>query len=129
VHTTVPFDRQKVLQAAQKYVDKGRFDKAIIEYQKIVEEDPNDARTLLKIGDLQARSGSFEAAIVTYEQVGRYYASQGFSVKAIAVYKQIREIIRKHVPKLADQYGHIIPQLAQLYQESRPDGRCAGGLR
>jgi tetratricopeptide (TPR) repeat protein len=117
VHTTVPFDRQKVLQAAQKYVDKGRFDKAIIEYQKIVEEDPNDARTLLKIGDLQARSGSFEAAIVTYEQVGRYYASQGFSVKAIAVYKQIREIIRKHVPKLADQYGYIIPQLAQLYQD------------
>lgn len=113
----MPIDREKVLQAAQKYVEKRRFDRAIIEYQKIVQEDPNDARILLKIGDLQARMESFEAAIATYERVGRYYASQGFSVKAIAVYKQIREIIRKHVPKLADQYGHIIPQLAQLYQE------------
>ncbi len=117
VHSTVPIDREKILQTAQKFIEKRRFDKAIIEYQKIVQEDPNDARILLKIGDLQARSEAFEAAIATYERVGRYYSSQGFAVKAIAVYKQIREIIRKHVPTLADQYGHIIPQLAQLYQE------------
>ena len=113
----MPIDRDKVLQAAQKYVEKRRFDRAIIEYQKLVQEDPNDARILLKIGDLQARTEAFEAAIATYERVARHYASQGFSVKAIAVYKQIREIIRKHVPQLADQYGHIIPKLAQLYQD------------
>lgn len=113
----MPIDREKVLQAAQKHVEKKRFDRAIVEYQKIVQEDPNDARTLLKIGDLQARMQAFEAAIATYERVARHYGSQGFSVKAIAVYKQIREIIRKHVPQLAEQYGHIIPKLAQLYQD------------
>jgi tetratricopeptide (TPR) repeat protein len=113
----VPIDREKVLQAAQKFVEKKRLDRAIVEYQRIVQEDPNDARTLLKIGDLQARTQAFEAAIATYERVARHYASQGFSVKAIAVYKQIREIIRKHVPQLAEQYGHIIPKLAQLYQD------------
>jgi tetratricopeptide (TPR) repeat protein len=113
----VPIDREKVLQAAQKFVEKKRLDRAIAEYQRIVQEDPNDARTLLKIGDLQARTQAFEAAIGTYERVARHYASQGFSVKAIAVYKQIREIIRKHVPQLAEQYGHIIPKLARLYQD------------
>jgi tetratricopeptide (TPR) repeat protein len=113
----VPIDREKVLQAAQKLIEKKRFDRAIVEYQKLVQEDPNDARTLLKIGDLQARTQMFEDAIATYERVARHYASQGFSVKAIAVYKQIREIIRKHVPNLAEQYGHIIPKLAQLYQD------------
>ena len=113
----MPIDREKVLQAAQKFVEKKRLDRAIAEYQRIVQEDPNDARTLLKIGDLQARTQAFEAAIATYERVARHYASQGFSVKAIAVYKQIREIIRKHVPQLAEQYGHIIPKLAQLYQD------------
>ena len=112
----MPIDREKVLQAAQKFVEKGRFDKAIVEYQRIVEEDPHDARILLKIGDLQSRTKTFEAASGTYERVGRHYASQGFAVKAVAVYKQIREIIRKHVPKLADQYGHILPQLARQYQ-------------
>jgi len=113
----VPIDREKVLQAAQKFVEKKRFDRAIAEYSRLVQEDPNDARTLLKIGDLQARTQAFEAAVATYERVARHYASQGFSVKAIAVYKQVREIIRKHAPRLAEQYGHIIPKLAQLYQE------------
>jgi lipopolysaccharide biosynthesis regulator YciM len=61
----VPIDREKVLQAAQKFVEKKRFDRAISEYQKIVQEDPNDARTLLKIGDLQARMQTFEAAIAS----------------------------------------------------------------
>ncbi|MBI5535451.1 MAG: tetratricopeptide repeat protein [Deltaproteobacteria bacterium] len=113
----MPIDREKVLQAAQKFVEKRRFDRAIAEYQKIIQEDPTDARILLKIGDLQARMDAHPDAIATYERVARYYAQQGFSVKAIAVYKQIREMIRKYVPKLADQYGHIIPKLAELYQQ------------
>ena len=110
-------DREKVLQTAQKYVEKKRFDRAIAEYQKIVREDPNDARTLLKIGDLQARTQDFDAAIATYERVARYYAAQGFLLKAIAVYKQIRESIRKQPAELTEKYAHIIPQLAQLYQD------------
>ena len=35
----------------------------------------------------------YAAAVATYERVGKFYAQQGFSLKAIAVYKQIREII------------------------------------
>lgn len=113
----MPIDRDKVLQAAQKHVEKKRFDRAIAEYQKIIQEDPNDARILLKIGDLQARMEAYPDAIATYERVARHYTEQGFSVKAIAVYKQIREMIRKYVPTLADQYAHIIPKLAELYQQ------------
>jgi tetratricopeptide (TPR) repeat protein len=117
VHNAVPIDREKVLQAAQKFVEKRRFDRAIAEYQKIVQEDPTDARILLKIGDLQAKMDAHPDAIATYERVARYYAQQGFSVKAIAVYKQIREMIRKYVPRLADQYSYIIPKLGELYQQ------------
>lgn len=117
MHNAVPIDREKVLQAAQKYVEKRRFDRAIAEYQKILQEDPNDARILLKVGDLQARMDAHVDAIATYERVARHYAQQGFAVKAIAVYKQIREMIRKYVPRVADQYGHVIPKLAELYQQ------------
>jgi tetratricopeptide (TPR) repeat protein len=113
----VASDREKILQAAQRYVDKKRYDRAIAEYQKIVQEDPQDARILLKIGDLQARMEAYPEAIATYDRVGQYYASQGFALKAIAVYKQIRELIRKHVPQLADRYGHIVPKLAEIYSQ------------
>ncbi|MFZ5897543.1 MAG: tetratricopeptide repeat protein [Myxococcota bacterium] len=113
----MPIDREKVLQTAQKYVEKKRYDGAIAEYQKIIQEDPNDARTLLKIGDLQARLQAYPEAIATYDRVGQYYATQGFSLKAIAVYKQIREIIKKHAPDLGDRYAHIGPRLAEIYTQ------------
>ncbi len=110
-------DREKILQAAQKYVDKKRYDRAIEEYQKIVQQDPSDARTLLKIGDLQARMEAYADAIATYDRVGQYYAAQGFALKAIAVYKQIRELIQKFAPQLGDRYGHIVPKLAEIYTQ------------
>ena len=110
-------DREKTLQVAQKYIEKKRYDRAIAEYQRIVQDDPNDARTLLKIGDLQARLSAYPEAIATYDRVGQYYSSQGFALKAIAVYKQIRELIKKHAPDLADRYGHIVPKLAEIYTQ------------
>lgn len=110
-------DREKTLQAAQKYIEKKKYDRAIAEYQRIIQEDPNDARTLLKIGDLQARLQAYPEAIATYDRVGQYYSSQGFALKAIAVYKQIRELIKKHAPDLADRYGHIVPRLAEIYDQ------------
>ena len=108
-------DREKVLVAAQKFVEKKKYDKAVLEYQKLIQEDPNDARTLLKIGDLQSKMEAYADAVGTYERVGKFYAQQGFALKAIAVYKQIREIINKHVPTLEERYAHITPKLAELY--------------
>lgn len=110
-------ERERILQAAQKHVDKKRFDRAIEEYQKIVQKDPNDARTLLKIGDLQTRMQNYTDAVATYDRVGRYYADQGFALKAISVYKQIRELIKKQVPELAERYSHILPKLAEIYAQ------------
>lgn len=110
-------DREKVLQNAQKFVEKKKYDKAVLEYQKIIQEDPNDARTLLKIGDVQSKMDAYAEAVATYERVGKFYSSQGFALKAIAVYKQIREIIAKHVPQLEEKYAHITPKLADLYQQ------------
>ena len=110
-------DRDKLLQSAAKLVEKKKYDKAIVEYQKIVQSDPKDARTLLKIGDLYSRLEDFAAAIATYDRVATLYASQGFHLKAIAVFKQIREIIRKQAPELAARYSHITPRLADIYAE------------
>ena len=110
-------DREKVQQAAQKYVEKKRYDKAIVEYSRLVQADPNDARTLLKIGDLQSKSGAFPDAIATYDRVGNLYAAQGFALKAIAVYKQIRELVARHAPQLDERYAYITPKLADLYKQ------------
>ena len=86
-------DRDKVQAAAQKFVEKKKYDKAVVEYQKIVAggserraDAAQDRRPLLEDARLPD-------AIATYERVGKFYAHQGFALKAIAVYKQIREMI------------------------------------
>jgi len=113
----VPTEREKIIESAQRFVDKKKYDRAIAEYQKLVQGDPTDARTWLKIGDLQARMGAIKDAIGTYIRVGEQYSAQGFALKAIAVYKQIRELIRKQAPELADQYAYLLPMLAVIYVE------------
>jgi tetratricopeptide (TPR) repeat protein len=113
----VAVDREKVIQAALRFAEKKRYPQAIAEYQKILQEDPNDPRLLLKVGDLQHKGEMYQAAVDTYERVAKHYSAQGFALKAIAVYKQIRDLITRHVPQLEDRYQHILPRLGELYQQ------------
>jgi pilus assembly protein FimV len=105
----VAFNKEKVMDAARKFVDKGQIDKAVKEYLRIVHEDPKDVRVWLKIGDLYAKKGSKQEAIETYAKVARFYHEQGFFLKAVAVYKQILKLD----PRLVD----VILKLAELYRQ------------
>src|SRR6188472_1321947 len=88
------FNKEKVMDAARKFVDKGQIDKAVKEYLRIVSEDPKDAR---------------QDAIETYQKVAKFYHEQGFFQKAVAVYKQILKLD----PRLVD----VILNLAELYRQ------------
>lgn len=103
-------NRTKVLEAAQKFLSKGQYDKAIAEYQKLVVEDPRDVRTLLKIGDLHTKRNKPKDAIDVYQKVAELYAKQGFFLKAVAVYKQILKLDPTHIDssqKLAKMYEEL----------------------
>ena len=88
-------NKTKIISQAQKFIQKGQWDKAIKELQKLTAEDPSDVRTLLKLGDVYAKKGDHENASKVYRQVAESYSDQGFFLKAVAVYKQIL----KHDPK------------------------------
>jgi tetratricopeptide (TPR) repeat protein len=111
----VAIDREKALLSAQKFIDKKRYDRALEEYQRVLRDEPSDTRTLLKLGDLQIKMQSFADAMSTYDRVAQLYEAQGFAVKAVAVYKQIRDHIQKRSPDLADRFAHVVPRLAQIY--------------
>ncbi len=76
-----------------------------------------DVRTLLKIGDQQLKRGEHAAAVETYDRVGRYYVAQGFVRKALAVHLQVRDLLVRFVPELEPHYAHILPKLAELYEQ------------
>jgi tetratricopeptide (TPR) repeat protein len=103
-------NKNKIINQAQKFIQKGQWDKAIKELQKLVAEDPNDVRTLLKLGDVYAKKGEREQATKVYKQVAESYGEQGFFLKAVAVYKQILKHDPKHLEvtfKLAELYEHL----------------------
>ncbi len=103
-------DRTKVLAAAQKHLSRGNYDRAIAEYQKLVDADPRDVRTLLKIGDLYTRKGAHREATQSYERVAEHYASQGFFLKAVAVFKQILKLQPARLDislRLAEMYENL----------------------
>jgi tetratricopeptide (TPR) repeat protein len=100
------FNKQKTLSSAEKYVQQGKLQNAIGEYEKVQKADPKDLTVSNTIGDLYARLGQNERAVECFKKVGDAYASQGFTVKAIAMYKKLTKIkpTLEGVLRLAELY-------------------------
>ena len=100
------FNKQKVLSAAEKYVQQGKMQNAIAEYEKVTKADPKDLTVTNTVGDLYSRLGDADKATECFKTVGDAYATQGFTVKAIAMYKKISKLkpSLESVLKLAELY-------------------------
>jgi tetratricopeptide (TPR) repeat protein len=81
--------KRKTLESAQKYAQKGSYDKALAEYDKLLKADPRDSNIRLKIGDLLLKKGDKAKALQTYTEVAEMFSRGGFDAKAVAIYKQI----------------------------------------
>ena len=101
--------RENVIRAAEKYVAKGKLQAAIKEYRKVLAENPNDANTLNRVGDLYARIERFDEAVKLFSQIAEQYTDDGFFVKAIAIYKKII--------KLDPTALTVYERLAELYHK------------
>ena len=86
------FNKQKVLSTAEKFVQQGKLQHAIAEYEKVLKADPKDLTVMNTVGDLYARLGQGDQAVDRFKSVGDAYAAQGFTVKAIAMYKKLSKI-------------------------------------
>ncbi len=127
-------NKNKITAQAQKYTAKGQFEKAILEYRKILKSDANDIRTWLKMGDLYTRMGARKEATETYLKVAEYYRNSDFHLKAVAVYKQVLKLdptLLDVYEMLADAYLSLglssdaliqLEQLADMFQRTEhPD--------
>ena len=100
------FNKQKVLANAEKYVQQGKLQNAISEYEKVLKNDSKDLTVNNTVGDLYSRIGESDKATECFKSVGDAYASQGFTVKAIAMYKKICKLkpSLESLLKLAELY-------------------------
>jgi len=90
-------DKNTVAKEAQKFVAKGQFDKAIAEWKKLLKENPNDPNIYNTIGDLCLKKESKPEAVDAYKKAADLLAADGFSSKAIALYKKVLNIDPKKI--------------------------------
>jgi len=90
-------DKNTITKEAQKFVAKGQFDKAIAEWKKLLKESPNDAGIFNTIGDLCLKKDSKAEAVEAYQKAADLLAADGFTSKAIALYKKVLNIDPKKI--------------------------------
>ena len=84
-------DKSIIIKEAKKYLAKGQIDKAITEWEKLVKEYP-DSPSYNTLGDLYLKSGDKASAISSFHKAANLFRHEGFSLKALALYKKILNI-------------------------------------
>ena len=101
-------DKRKGLERALAYIQQGKLDRAFDAYQTVLKADPADSNVLNALGDLCARMGNKAEAITFFMRLGEVYRDDGFTVRAIAVYKKVLKLDPSHTEaslSCADQYA------------------------
>lgn len=80
-----------LIKEAQKYLVKGQIDKAIGEWEKLVSEYP-DGNHFNFIGDLYLKKGDKKSATESYQKAANIFRQEGFSLKALALFKKVLNI-------------------------------------
>jgi tetratricopeptide (TPR) repeat protein len=105
----MPFEKAKVLKAAEKFLSQGKINAAIKEYRQIIEHDGDDFTTLNMLGDLCVRAKFNEEAISCFSRIAEHYREKEFNLKAIAMYKKIERLIPRD-PTIAFKLGSLYAQ-------------------
>jgi tetratricopeptide (TPR) repeat protein len=84
-------DKTQIMKEAQKYLAKGQVDKAIAEWERLIQESP-EGNTYNIIGDLYFKKGDRKTAVESFHKAANFFRHEGFSLKALALYKKVLNI-------------------------------------
>lgn len=130
-------DKTSIMKEAQKYLSKGQIDKAIAEWEKLVKEAP-DGPTYNIVGDLYLRKGDKKKAVESYHKAANFFRHEGFSLKALALYKKLLNInasdhgallslgeLSEEKDLIADAIKYYLASADSLIKEGKKDGIVA----
>ncbi|HEV2178208.1 MAG TPA: tetratricopeptide repeat protein [Terriglobia bacterium] len=102
------FNKARALQEAEQSVAQGKLAQAIRQYLAIIENDPGDLPLLNTAGDLCVRDRNIPEALRLFRRLADAYAREGFTLKAIAIYRKITKLDPNSIEpllKLAELYA------------------------
>jgi tetratricopeptide (TPR) repeat protein len=124
----VAINKEKALATAQKFLERGQPDRALAEYARVVQEEPGDVRTWLKMAEIYAKRGQNVQARDIYLRTGELYVQQGALSKAVTVYKNALKL----APGLAQGHlrlGALLEQQGQRDEALQQYGLAASAFQ
>ncbi len=81
-----------IIDNAQQFAAKGKIDKAIAEWKKLLAETPQDGNIYNNIADLYLRVNDKSSAIDACLKAATVYREAGFELKGVAVLKKVLKV-------------------------------------
>jgi tetratricopeptide (TPR) repeat protein len=114
--------KDKLIEDAQKLALRGQLDKAIKAYEQVLSLEPSAFNHRQKMAELMVRAGRTDDARSEFEVIGKKFSSDGFYLKAIAVYKKLQGLFPGDIPitltlaGLNEKHGLVANALAEYKQ-------------
>lgn len=114
--------KEKLIEDAQRLTLRGQLDKAIKAYEQVLSLDASAINQRQKLAELLVKVGRSDEARAAFELIGKHYSSNGFYLKAIAVYKQLQKLfpgdvsITLTLAGLNEKHGLVGNALAEYKQ-------------
>ena len=110
-----------IIKLAHIYYHTGSWDKAIVEYEKIIALDPNDYNVHVTLGELYLKKGDLERAFKQFETSASGYMKEKNTKKAAGAYREMANLIQKmvepqDVDKAIDLYKEILGKLPEAVE-------------
>jgi len=83
-------DKERALrEKSQHYLTTGELAKALVEFKRLAEVDPDDLQVQVQIADLLRKVGREAESLIRYKYVLAEYVKKGFFLQAVAIGKLI----------------------------------------
>jgi len=86
-----------IIKLAHIYYHTGSWDKAIVEYEKIVGLDPSDLNVHFTLGELHLKKGDQERAYKEFETAAGGFLREKNPKKALGAFREMSNLIQKMV--------------------------------
>jgi len=107
-----------IIKLAHIYYHTGSWDKAIVEYEKIIALDPNDYNVHITLGELYLKKGDLDRAFKEFDLSANGFLREKNTKKASGAFREMANLIQKMVEpqdleKAVQMYKEILNKLPE----------------
>jgi tetratricopeptide (TPR) repeat protein len=107
-----------IIKLAHIYYHTGSWDKAIMEYEKIIALDPNDYNVHVTLGELFLKKGDLDRAYKAFETSANGFLKEKNTKKAAGAFREMSNLVQKMIEpqdmeKAIGIYKDILSQMPE----------------